>query len=111
MEKNGYVNIEFETSNQLRNGSASNRYSKLNGAQKVDLVDTFEPTTSTNESDSDKNETKSEILDDDKINLSIENLEQIRLKATSMSLPLLAALCSDQSLIKSLNRNKSDQIN
>jgi hypothetical protein len=103
------MNKEFETSNQ-RNGF--NKYSILNSEQKVDFFDTFEPSTSTNESDSDKNETKSEILlDDDKINLSIENLEQIRLKATSMSLPLLAALCSDESLIKSLNRNKSDQIN
>jgi len=32
---------------------------------------------------------------DGTIALSIENLEQIRMKAASMSLPLLTALCSD----------------
>ena len=49
-----------------------------------------------------------EANDDNTIALSIENLEEIREKAASMSLPLLAALCSDKSLIQSLN-NKNKQ--
>ena len=43
-----------------------------------------------------------------KIELSIENLEQIRMKAASLSLPLLTALCSDSTLIKSLNKTKQE---
>lgn len=45
---------------------------------------------------------------DNTIALSIENLEQIRMKAASMSLPLLTALCSDTSLIRSLNKTKQE---
>jgi hypothetical protein len=45
---------------------------------------------------------------DNTIALSIENLEQIRMKAASMSLPLLTALCSDTSLIRSLNMTKQE---
>ena len=40
--------------------------------------------------------------------LSAENLEQIRMKAASMSLPLLTALCSDKTLIQSLNKPKQE---
>lgn len=43
------------------------------------------------------------------IRLSLENLEEIRVKAASMSLPLLTALCSDQTLIKSLEKNRKNQ--
>lgn len=43
--------------------------------------------------------------DDDNIRLSIENLEEIRAKAASMSLPLLTALCSDRTLIQALEKN------
>jgi hypothetical protein len=46
---------------------------------------------------------------DNGINLSIENLEEIRATAASMSLPLLTALCSDQSLIRSLAKNSKNQ--
>lgn len=42
------------------------------------------------------------------VELSIENLEEIRMKAASMSLPLLTALCSDQSIIRSLSKNKRE---
>lgn len=45
---------------------------------------------------------------DNTIAISIENLEQIRMKAASMSLPLLTALCSDTSLIRSLNKTKQE---
>ena len=64
-----------------------------------------------------KNKEKNESEDDDEemelehINQSInritideKNLEQIRIKAASMSLPLLTALCSDISLIRSLSK-------
>jgi hypothetical protein len=42
------------------------------------------------------------------INLSPENLAYIRSRAMSLSLPLMTALCNDESLIQSitLNRNK-----
>ena len=36
--------------------------------------------------------------------LSMESLEQIRKRASSMSLPMLTALCSDQALINSLKQ-------
>lgn len=42
--------------------------------------------------------------DDNEILLSVESLEQIRKRAASMSLPMLTALCSDQSLIKCLKQ-------
>lgn len=45
---------------------------------------------------------------DNTIVLSAESLEQIRMKAASMSLPMLAALCSDQSLIRSLSKSKRE---
>lgn len=38
------------------------------------------------------------------ITLDAKNLEQIRMKAVSMSLPLLTALCSDKSLIRCLSK-------
>ena len=41
-----------------------------------------------------------------RITIDEKNLEQIRIKAASMSLPLLTALCSDISLIRSLTINK-----
>jgi hypothetical protein len=43
-----------------------------------------------------------------KFEISIENLEQIRMKAASMSLPLLTALCSDKDLIQSLKSNQEE---
>ncbi len=45
---------------------------------------------------------------DGTIALSIENLEQIRMKAASMSLPLLTASCSDSTIIKRLNKSKQE---
>jgi hypothetical protein len=44
-----------------------------------------------------------------RITIDEKNLEQIRIKAASMSLPLLTALCSDISLIRSLS--KRDETN
>lgn len=49
------------------------------------------------------------LNNDQTIQLSIENLEEIRAKAASMSLPLLTALCSDQTLIRSLEKNRKNQ--
>ncbi len=43
-----------------------------------------------------------------KFEISIENLEQIRMKAASMSLPLLTALCSDRDIIQSLKSNQEE---
>ena len=61
------------------------------------------------ENDNEKKNRNSKLLmsssNDNNIALSIENLEEIRMKAASMSLPLLTALCSDKSLLRSLNQS------
>lgn len=44
------------------------------------------------------------------ISLSIENLEQIRNKAESMSLPLLTALCNDSSVLRCLSHSNSNRV-
>jgi hypothetical protein len=46
--------------------------------------------------------------DSAKIALSRENLESIRMKAVSLSLPLLTALCSDKDLIESICQEKHE---
>ena len=51
---------------------------------------------------------RKEYISDNTVNLSIENLEQIRMKAASMSLPLLTALCSDTFVIRSLSKSKRE---
>ena len=63
-----------------------------------------------NSADSSENETDSlKSADNNKVSLSIENLEQIRMKAASMSLPLLTALCSDKDLIRSINNSSKEE--
>ncbi len=47
------------------------------------------------------------VVVDNSVALSIENLEEIRVKAASMSLPLLTALCSDKTLLRNLNHATS----
>jgi hypothetical protein len=64
------------------------------------------PNSTTNATNAKKNENNTNT--DNTIVLSAESLEQIRMKAASMSLPMLAALCSDQSLIRSLSKNKRE---
>ena len=59
------------------------------------------------DNEEDENEQLNQSIN--KITIDEKNLEQIRIKAASMSLPLLTALCSDKSLIRSLS--KRDETN
>jgi hypothetical protein len=61
-------------------------------------------TTLVNETLSVNKKQNGNVDDDNEILLSVESLEQIRKRAASMSLPMLTALCSDQSLIRCLKQ-------
>lgn len=109
----------YENDSQTSNMSVSSSFSSSNGEQRpgnkevADLASDTKIYLKINNNsgknsnvNSDDDETAEPV--NEKIALSIENLEQIRMKAASMSLPLLTALCSDKDLIQSLKSSNQE---
>ena len=89
-------------------GNCEEEYGLAQNEEKEIIYENVNPEDDSSE-DNDKMDGNNQERYNNDIRLSLENLEEIRVKAASMSLPLLTALCSDQTLIKSLEKNRKNQ--
>lgn len=80
--------------------------SELNGSDTSSINSDLELSIKLKLKDSDSDEANE---NNNRIGLSMENLESIRMKAASLSLPLLTALCSDKDLIESICKSNSEE--